>query len=94
MVIINLNPNLIPHLKSLSEQVTQKELDEGRVYPNLNRIQEVSLAIAVEVGKYAASKNLCHLHPTPESIVDLVKSHVYTPVYSSALKANWSWPKL
>lgn len=80
--------------ESLSDQVTQKELDEGRVYPNLNRIQEVSLAIAVDVGKYAASKNLCHLHPTPESIVDLVKSHVYTPVYSSALKSNWSWPKL
>lgn len=80
--------------ESLSNQVTEKELNEGRVYPNLNRIQEVSLGIAVDVGKYALEKNLCHLHPNPESIENLVKSQVYRPVYSDALKTNWTWPKL
>lgn len=80
--------------ESLSRQVTEHELDEGRVYPNLNRIQEVSLGIATDVGKYALEKGLCHLHPSPESIGDLIKSHVYEPVYSSALKTNWTWPKL
>lgn len=80
--------------ESLSNQVTDSELKEGRVYPNLNRIQEVSLAIAVDVGKYAFDKNLCHLHPAPSSISELVKSQVYSPVYSSALNTNWTWPKL
>lgn len=80
--------------EALSEQVTEQELNEGRVYPNLNRIQAVSLEIAISVGQYALSKNLCHLHPVPESIPELVKSQVYKPCYQSAMKTNWSWPKL
>jgi hypothetical protein len=76
--------------------VSEAELEEGRVYPNLNRIQEVSLAIAVDVGKYALSKNLCHLHPAPapEQIAEIIKSQVYNPVYTNALNTNWAWPKL
>ena len=30
---------------TLSQQLTQQELDEGRVFPDLERIQEVSKAI-------------------------------------------------
>ncbi len=74
--------------------MSEKELNEGRVFPNLNRIQEVSLQIAIDVGKFAMEKGLCHLHPTPESIADLVKSQVYEPVYTNAIKTNWTWPKL
>ena len=74
--------------------MSEKELSEGRVFPNLNRIQEVSLAIAIDVGNFALSKDLCHLHPAPESIADLITSQVYEPVYSSAIKTNWTWPKL
>lgn len=80
--------------ESLSKQVSEKELTEGRMFPNLNRIQEVSLKIAEDVGKYALEKGLCHLHPSPESVSDLIKSNVYEPVYGNALKTNWAWPKL
>jgi len=74
--------------------VSEKELNEGRVFPNLNRIQEVSLQIAIDVGKFALEKGLCHLHPAPESIAELVKSQVYEPVYRDAIRTNWAWPKL
>ena len=74
--------------------MSEKELTEGRMFPNLNRIQEVSLKIAEDVGKYALEKGLCHLHPSPESVSDLIKSNVYEPVYGNALKTNWAWPKL
>lgn len=80
--------------ESLAKQVTEKELNEGRMFPNLNRIQEVSLKIAIDVGKFALAKNLCHLHPSPDSIEELIKSQVYEPVYSNAIKSNWAWPKL
>ena len=80
----------------MSKQVTEEEAAEGRVYPFLNRIQEVSLGIAVDVGKYALEKNLCHLHPVSnsEQIEVIIKSQVYQPAYSSALNSNWAWPKL
>ena len=82
--------SIIIHLKkSLSEHVSKQELDEGRVYPNLNRIQAVSLQIAVDVSKYALSKNLCHLYPIPESIEEHIKKQVYQTAYKDSLKAVW-----
>lgn len=68
-------------LKSLAEQVLPEEFAEGRVYPNLSRIQTVSLKIAIDVAKYALKKNLCHLYPIPDSIEDHIKSQVYNPDY-------------
>ena len=65
------------------------ELDEGRVYPNLNRIQAVSLQIAIDVSKYALSKDLCHLYPIPDSIEDFIKKQVYNTDYKDSLKATW-----
>lgn len=67
--------------ESLAEQVLPEEFAEGRVYPNLSRIQTVSLKIAIDVAKYALKKNLCHLYPIPDSIEDHIKSQVYNPEY-------------
>ena len=64
-------------------------MDEGRVYPNLSRIQTVSIAIAIDVAKYAFSNNLCHVYPVPKSIDELILSKVYHPEYTNSLKANW-----
>ena len=63
--------------------MTQQELDEGRVYPNLKRIQNVSMGIAVDVATYAVSKNLCHLDPQPTSISDYIASKVYLTNYEN-----------
>ncbi len=80
--------------EALSKKVTKQELNEGRVYPNLDRIQEVSLAIAVEVGKYASEKSLCNIYPFPESIENHLKSVIYNTNYTDSLKFNWDFPKL
>ena len=61
--------------------MTQEELDEGRVYPNLKRIQDVSVDIAVDVATYAMSKNLCQLNPKPASLRDFIASKVYLTSY-------------
>lgn len=80
--------------ESLAEHVTQEEMDEGRVYPNLNRIQTVSLKIAVDVSKYALSQNLCHLYPMPDSIEEFIKSQVYKVDYDVTLKKTWNNSKI
>jgi malate dehydrogenase (oxaloacetate-decarboxylating)(NADP+) len=76
--------------ESLSNHVLESELEEGRVYPNLSRIQSVELQIAIDVAKYAFDKGLTHIYPSPESIDDWVKSKVYTSEYANALKQEWS----
>jgi hypothetical protein len=73
----------------LSSLVTNDELEEGRVYPNLNRIQAVELQIAIDVGRYALEKGLCHLHPMPEAIDELIKSKVYKPEYTDSIRPKW-----
>ncbi len=65
------------YVKSLSNQVTQEEMNEGRTYPNLARIQTVSLKIAIDVATYAFERNLCHVYPVPESIGSFIESKVY-----------------
>lgn len=69
-------------------------MDEGRVYPNLNRIQEVSLQIAIDTAKYAFERDLCHVYPKPSSIRELIKSKVYDCDYQDSLKPTWDYPKL
>ena len=44
--------------RTLSELVTPEELSEGRVYPSLGRIREVSLRIATEVARVAYREGL------------------------------------
>lgn len=61
--------------------MTEQELNEGRVYPNLNRIQAVSLQIAIDVAKYAFKNNLSSMNQIPESIEEFVKSKVYNTDY-------------
>jgi malate dehydrogenase (oxaloacetate-decarboxylating)(NADP+) len=65
----------------LSEQVTENEMKEGRIYPNLNRIKNVSFKIAVDIVKHAESTHICHLHPKPESIEKHIQKYIYDPSY-------------
>lgn len=69
-------------------------MNEGRTYPNLKRIQAVSLKIAIDVAKYAFENNHCHVYPVPESISEFIESKVYKTDYEDSVRTNWSWPKL
>lgn len=69
-------------IQSLSKMVTQQELDEGRVYPNFKRIQQVSLKIAIDLAKYAYDNNLCDKKSYPESIEDHLNKVIYNTNYN------------
>ncbi len=62
--------------------VQQNELDEGRVYPNLDRIQDVSFQIATEIAKYAYDNNLCDRMSFPSSIENHLNKVIYKPEYN------------
>ena len=69
-------------------------MDEGRVYPNLSRIQTVSLQIAIDTAKFAFKENLCHVYPLPESIEEYIENQVYKTNYNCSIKSTWDYPKL
>jgi malate dehydrogenase (oxaloacetate-decarboxylating)(NADP+) len=65
---------------SLARQVTDSDLERGRVYPPLSHIREVSALIALEVAKIAWSEGLAG-REEPEDILADIREHMYLPVY-------------
>jgi malate dehydrogenase (oxaloacetate-decarboxylating)(NADP+) len=68
--------------KTLAGQVTDKDIELGRVYPALTQIREVSANIAVAVAEVAWRRDLARI-PRPEDVREYVKSQMYEPVYRS-----------
>ncbi len=66
--------------RTLASLVRESELAEGRVYPTLTRIHEVSLAIAVAVAEEIYSAKLATL-PRPEDLVGHIKAQMFKPEY-------------
>ncbi len=65
---------------TLASLVTEEDLAMGRVFPDLQRIREVSVAIAVAVAEVAFARKLTHM-PRPRDMAAHVRSQMYEPVY-------------
>ena len=65
---------------SLADQVTDADLELGRVYPKLTRIRHVSAKIAADVAAMAYARGYTDKAP-PEDILADIHEHMYRPVY-------------
>lgn len=65
---------------SLAKQVTDHDLERGRVYPPLSRIRDVSARIAYDVAKLAYDKGLAH-KDEPEDLMADIRDYMFQPVY-------------
>ncbi|MGA3206543.1 MAG: oxaloacetate-decarboxylating malate dehydrogenase [Syntrophales bacterium] len=68
--------------KSLAGHVLESDLEQGRIYPSLKRIQEVSVAIATAVAEVAYKDGLAH-KKRPADLLAYIKSQMYKPIYQS-----------
>ncbi len=66
---------------TLSEMVTEEELAEGRVYPSLGRIREVSLRIATEVARVAFREGLAQ-EAEPADLESEIASRMFNADYT------------
>ena len=66
----------------LANEVSEDDLSQGRVYPNLKHIRQVSLRIAVAVAEEAYRLNLT-ARPQPENLTEDIQSQMFEPVYHS-----------
>ena len=66
--------------RTLAEQVTDKDLELGRIYPSLSRIREVSALIARDVAIIAYQQGLSE-REEPEDIMADIESQMFQPVY-------------
>ena len=66
--------------RTLASLVTEEDLAMGRVYPDLQRIREVSAKIAVAVAEVVFARNLTKM-VQPRDIAEYVRAYMYEPEY-------------
>lgn len=71
--------------------MTDDHLSQGRVYPPLNDIQNVSLKIAVDLAEFVYQKGLASAYPEPEDKEAYVRSFMYDTNYECFEPETWDW---
>jgi malate dehydrogenase (oxaloacetate-decarboxylating)(NADP+) len=66
--------------KALANAVSEDDLAQGRIYPSLTKIKEVSAAIATAVAEVAYSQGLAR-KPKPDDLPAYIKFQMYEPEY-------------
>uniref|UniRef100_A0A672TYE3 Malic enzyme n=1 Tax=Strigops habroptila TaxID=2489341 RepID=A0A672TYE3_STRHB len=78
--------------ESLAAEVTEQNLAEGRLYPPLDTIREVSFKIAVKIVDWAYKRGLASWYPEPADKEAFVKQLMYSPEYDSFVGDEYRWP--
>ena len=66
---------------ALAHEVSEKDLAQGRVYPPLSKVRDVSAIIATAVARLAYDRGLARL-PKPDDLVANVRARMFDPVYA------------
>ena len=68
--------------RALAHEVTEADLNQGLIYPPLQRIRDVSLSLATAVAEVAYEKGLAET-PRPSDLRGYIRSQMYDPIYKS-----------
>uniref|UniRef100_A0A3Q3E9H1 Malic enzyme n=1 Tax=Labrus bergylta TaxID=56723 RepID=A0A3Q3E9H1_9LABR len=78
--------------EALAHLVTEKDLAEGRLYPPLSSIGDVSRTLAIKIIEYAYEHNMASLHPEPSDKEAYVNSLAYSTDYDEFAVDSYRWP--
>jgi malate dehydrogenase (oxaloacetate-decarboxylating)(NADP+) len=73
---------LLAAARALANEVSEADLSEGRIYPPLSRIRQVSEKIARAVAEVAYAEGLAD-SPRPADLESSIREHVFVPSYAS-----------
>lgn len=79
--------------ETIAELVTEEHLAEGRLYPPLCNIQEVSIRLAVKIVEYAYKHKMATLFPEPQDKEAFIRSLVYSTDYEEFAVDSYRWPE-
>lgn len=79
--------------QTLAKQVSDEDLAQGRVFPPLWTIKEVSLEIAVNVSEFAYAAGIANHRPEPKDKREYILKHWYSPTYEASLPNPYKYPK-
>jgi malic enzyme len=64
--------------KCLAAMVTAEELAQGKIYPDLHRLREISARVAAATVETAFEQKLAHISK-PKDILEFCKSRMWQP---------------
>ena len=82
----------VSFFQCIANLVTEAHLDEGRVYPPLEDVREVSIKIAARVGEYAYDTKMASLYPKPDDLEAFVRKNIYNFDYDTFTPEYYEWP--
>jgi malate dehydrogenase (oxaloacetate-decarboxylating)(NADP+) len=72
--------------RTLAAETSAADLEQGRLYPSLGRIREVSLAISTTVAEVAYERGLATV-PRPDDLRSYVTTQMYEPRYLDYIRS-------
>ncbi|KAI1726789.1 malic enzyme, NAD binding domain-containing protein [Ditylenchus destructor] len=79
--------------RKVAECVTEKNLNEGRIYPRLKEIREISIQIAIEIAEECYRDGSAKLYPEPADKETFIRSQIYTVDYDELINKTYDWPE-
>lgn len=81
--------------KSVAREVTDEEIARGQVYPDLERIRDVSIKVAANVMDYVYSAtshdSIASFLPEPQNKEEHIRKRLYSTEYPSLLPEIYDW---
>ena len=79
--------------RTVAESVTEKNLSEGRIFPRLKEIRELSIKIAMKIADECYKDGSAKLLPRPENLEMYIRSQIYNVDYDELINKTYDWPE-
>ncbi|CAH0583143.1 unnamed protein product [Chrysodeixis includens] len=79
--------------KTLAKQVTDEDIQIGRIYPHATNMKSISLAIASEIVALAHDLQLTYLVARPKNIDECVRDNMYECAYGNNFPKFYEYPE-
>uniref|UniRef100_A0A665VHF6 Malic enzyme n=1 Tax=Echeneis naucrates TaxID=173247 RepID=A0A665VHF6_ECHNA len=78
---------------ALASLVTEEDLAQGRLYPPLSSIRDVSVKLAIKIMEHAYEHNMATLRPEPSDKGAYMHSLTYSTDYEEFVVDSYRWPE-
>ena len=72
--------------------VTEEHLEEGRLYPPLCDIHNVSTRLATRIVEYVYEMGIAGTYPEPKDKLACVRKYQYNATYDTCVPHIYPWP--
>jgi len=79
--------------QKLGSLVSQQDLDDGRVYPPVPAIHEVTVKIAADLAENLYQTKKAWNYPEPENKEEFIRMQLYDTKYEYFGPKTWKWPE-